>query len=88
VTTRLKATLLREPESSSRATARRGTEKLFDENSDANYARPPTDAVLTALFWVIPSYRAPVVFQSEDEMEELAIDGMVEPIVALVAGHA
>jgi hypothetical protein len=38
------------PESSSRAMARAGREKLFEKNLDANSAKPLTVTVLTAPF--------------------------------------
>src|SRR5437879_8064597 len=57
VTTRLKAMPLRVPESSSKAMARRGREKLFGKKLDANSAKRLTVTVLTAPFWVTQSYK-------------------------------
>src|ERR1700692_4489523 len=56
-TTRLKATPLRVPESSSKAMSRRGREKPFEKNLDANSAKRLTVTVLTAPFWVTRSYK-------------------------------
>src|SRR5712672_2084001 len=48
---------LRVPEGSSKAMARRGREKLFGKNLDANSAKRLTVTVLTAPFWVTRSYK-------------------------------
>ena len=59
VTTRLKAMLLRAPESSSRAMARRGREKPFGKSLDANSGKPLTCIVPhSATFGRPRSYKA------------------------------
>ena len=57
------ATPLRVPESSSKAMARRGREKLFGKNLDANSAKRLTVTVLTAPFWVTQSYKKATGFR-------------------------
>src|SRR5450432_1360855 len=64
--TRLKATPLRVPESSSKAMARRGREKLFGKNLDANSAKRLTVTVLTASFWVTRSSKSLWAFGSSE----------------------